>query len=106
MGPFFIQLRSAKIYVVASLSHLVGASLRRSTLRTPSRGGWLLPTLQRAIRPSFSRERCAMFLLAIAAILCIVLFISAISAIRVLIYVGSGRQALDDRLRAASEPTR
>jgi hypothetical protein len=47
-----------------------------------------------------------MFLLAIAAILCIVLFISAISAIRVLIYVGSGRQALDDRLRAASEPTR
>jgi hypothetical protein len=48
-----------------------------------------------------------MFLLATAAvILCAILLVSVFNTIRALIYVGSGKQALDDRLRIASKPTR
>ena len=48
-----------------------------------------------------------MFLLATAAvILCAILLVSAFNTIRALIYVGSGKQVLDDRLRIASKPTR
>ncbi len=42
----------------------------------------------------------------LAVILIAILLISAISAIRALVYVWSGRQALDDRLRSVSRLTR